>query len=95
MTVPRDDWSIEQKQTGPVVVRFKVPDEEVLVLETRERLPPIQTDQYGLAAYRANDLMQIPIFCRDRSSFSDETMDLFACLGTGGRDDNPNQHSTA
>jgi hypothetical protein len=58
-------------------------DEGVLVLETRERIPPIQADQYGQAAYRANDLLQIPIFGRDRSSFSDEIMDLFACLGAG------------
>ena len=51
-----------------------------LVLETRERLPPIQTDQYGQAAYRANDTMQVPIFCRDGTSFSDEMMEMFACL---------------
>lgn len=52
-------------------------DEGILVLEVRERLPPIQTDQYGQAVYRANDLMQVPIFDRNGSLFSDEIMDLF------------------
>lgn len=61
-------------------------DEGVLILEAHERLPPIQTDQYGQAAYRANDLMQIPIFGRDGTSFSEEIMDLLACLSAYGQE---------
>lgn len=61
-------------------------DQGVLILEARERLPPIQTDQYGQAAYRGNDTMQVPIFGPDRSSFSEEIMDLFANLSATGED---------
>jgi len=67
-------------------------DEGVLVLETHEQLPPIQKDQYGHASYRANDTMQIPIFGRDGTSFSEEIMDLLACLSTRGDD---NRQGTA
>jgi hypothetical protein len=62
-------------------------DEGVLILETHERLPPIQTDQYGQAAYRANETMQVPIFGRDGASFSEEIMDLFSGLSPRGADD--------
>jgi len=61
-------------------------DQGVLILETRERLPPIQTNQYGQAAYRGNDTIQVPIFGPDRSLFSDEIMDLFANLVAPGKD---------
>ena len=56
-------------------------DEGTLVLEARDGIPPIQTDQYGHAAYRANEVVQIPIFAADREQPSDELMDLLACLG--------------
>lgn len=59
-------------------------DQGVMILEARERLPPIQTDQYGQAAFRANDTIQVRIFGPDPSSFSEEMMDLFASLNTGG-----------
>lgn len=55
-------------------------DQGVLILEARERLPPIQKDQYGQAAYRGNDTMQVQIFGPDQSSFSEEIMDLFVSL---------------
>ena len=55
-------------------------DEGTIVLERRDRLPPIQTDQYGQASHRAQDIVQIPIFGADRDHFSDELLDLFACL---------------
>jgi hypothetical protein len=58
-------------------------DERLLILEIQERLPPIRTDQYGQATYRSNELLQIPIFGNDDTCFSEEIMDLFACLGTG------------
>ena len=57
-------------------------DEGTLVLETRERLPPIQTDQYGQAAYRSNELLNIPVFGRTRDEISEDLMDLLACLGS-------------
>lgn len=64
-------------------------DEGVLILETQERLPPIQADQYGQAAYRAKEMMQVPIFGRDGASFSEEIMDLFSCLSPRCTDDRP------
>lgn len=60
-------------------------DDGFLVLETRELLPPIQRDQYGQAAYRGNDLTQIPIFGPDGASFSEEMMDLFTALSAGAQ----------
>ena len=65
-------------------------EDGILILETREQLPPIQTDQYGQAAYRANETMQVPIFGRDGTSFSDEMMDLFACLSARDQTNEPN-----
>jgi hypothetical protein len=64
-----------------------LPDEGTVVLERRAGTPPIQTDQYGQASHRANEVVQIPIFGADRDHFSDELMDLFASLsaGTQGR----------
>jgi hypothetical protein len=61
-------------------------DEGTLILEAREHLPPIQTDQYGQASYRANDLMQVPIYDGDnRDRFSAEVLDVFASLNMAGR----------
>ncbi len=57
-----------------------LPDQDLLVLEHRETTPPIQTDQYGQASFRGNDIVQIPIHDRDGDSFSEEMMDLFSCL---------------
>ena len=37
-------------------------DEGRLVLETHESTPPIQADQYGQAAYRANDHIEVALF---------------------------------
>jgi hypothetical protein len=55
-------------------------DEGTIVLERCDSLPPIQTDQYGQASHRAQDIVQIPIFGTDRNHFSDELLDLFSCL---------------
>ena len=55
-------------------------DEGAVVLERRGGLPPIQPDQYGHASHRGNEVVQIPIFGADRDHFSDELLDLFACL---------------
>lgn len=55
-------------------------DEGAVVLERRGGLPPIQPDQYGYASHRGNEVVQIPIFGADRDHFSDELLDLFACL---------------
>ncbi|MEA3275929.1 MAG: hypothetical protein U9Q81_11675 [Pseudomonadota bacterium] len=55
-------------------------DEGTLVLETREQVPPIQIDQYGQPVFRANEVVQIPIFGADPDQFSDELMDVLACL---------------
>mgnify|MGYP001278157918 CR=1 FL=1 len=62
-------------------------DEGILVLERRGGLPPIQTDQYGYASHRGTEVMQIPIFGADRDHFSEDLLDLFACLSacTQGR----------
>ena len=55
-------------------------DGGILVLASSEPLPPIQVDQYGQATSRFNELLQIPIFGDDESSYSDEIMDLLAGL---------------
>jgi len=55
-------------------------DEGILVLERRGGLPAIQTDQYGHASYRGNEVVQIPIFGADRDHLSEEVLDVFACL---------------
>ena len=59
-------------------------EEGVLVLEIRDGTPPIQADQYGHAAYRANEIFQIPIFGENREQLSDDLLDLLTCLD-GGR----------
>ena len=61
-------------------------DQGALVLEAREPLPPIQGDQYGRAVYRSNELLQIPIFGSDKTSLSDEIMDLLATLNDRDQD---------
>ncbi len=60
-------------------------EEGVLVLERRGGLPPIQTDQYGQACYRGNEVVQVPIYGTNREGFSEEMMDLFACLAACGQ----------
>jgi hypothetical protein len=58
-------------------------DEGSLVLESREEIPPIQTDQYGHPNFRANEVIQVPIFGTDRQRLSDELLDLLFQLDTG------------
>ena len=55
-------------------------DEGTLVLEARGGTPPIQTDLYGQAAYRANEVMLIPIFGEDRENISDDLLELLVHL---------------
>jgi uncharacterized protein (UPF0218 family) len=55
-------------------------DEDILVLETLERVPPIQTDQYGQPAYRGNEVVHIPIYGHDPEQFSDDLLEVLACL---------------
>jgi hypothetical protein len=57
-------------------------DDGALVLETRGGLPPIQTDQYGQALYRRNDITQVPIFGTDRDGMSEELTELLEQLDT-------------
>ncbi len=57
-------------------------DDGTLVLETRGGLPPIQTDQYGQALYRSNDITQVPIFGGDRDGMSAELTELLEQLDT-------------
>ena len=47
-----------------------------LVLETRDGPPPIQTDQYGQAAFRANEHIEVPLFGADE----DLSVDLLHLL---------------
>lgn len=54
-------------------------EDESLVLEVRELLPPIQTDQYGQAAYRAPEVIQVPIFA-GHDELSEDLRDLLARL---------------
>ena len=68
-----------------------LPEDGVLILETREELPPIQIDQYGQPANRSNDLQPVPIFGADKTSFSDEIMDLFASVSDGKQSPAPDQ----
>jgi hypothetical protein len=57
-------------------------DDCALVLETRGGLPPIQTDQYGQALYRRNDITQVPIFGTDHEGMSEELTELLEQLDT-------------
>ena len=65
-------------------------DEGTLVMEIREPTPPIQADQYGQAAFRSNEIVQIPIFGRDRDEISENFIDLLACLNAYGDDNSDN-----
>jgi hypothetical protein len=55
-------------------------DEGTLVLETRGGIPPIQTDQYGQALYRRNDVTQVPIFGGNRVGMSEDLTELLEQL---------------
>jgi len=46
-----------------------------LVLEAREAVPPIQADQYGQAAHRANEHIELALFDA-AGDFSEELMHL-------------------
>jgi hypothetical protein len=54
-------------------------EDGTLVLEVRELLPPIQTDQYGQALYRGPEVIQVPIFA-GQDDLSDDLKDLLARL---------------
>ena len=64
-----------------------LPDQDLMVLEHQEAIPPIQTDQYGQASFRGNEVIHIPIYGRDRDNFSEEMMDLLTCLSTRSEPD--------
>ncbi len=51
-----------------------------MVLEARETTPPIQTDQYGQATYRANDHIEVAFF-DSAGEFSEELTHLLDGLG--------------
>jgi hypothetical protein len=55
-------------------------EEHTLVLEVRDGAPPIHTDQYGRPNFRANELIQLPIFRADPEQLSDELLDLLSRL---------------
>jgi hypothetical protein len=50
-----------------------LPQEARLVLELHEEMPPVQLDQYGQAAYRANEILELPLFDAD-GGFSEDLM---------------------
>jgi len=64
----------------PCLVLDLLIDEALLILEVRESVPPIQTDQFGQANYRGNELLQVAVLNSDRSGFSEDILDLFASL---------------
>lgn len=55
-------------------------DQGALVLELREALPPIQTDQYGQAVARGAEVIEIPLFGQHRDEPSEELLELLAAL---------------
>jgi hypothetical protein len=55
-------------------------DPGVLVLELREVLPPIQTDQYGQAVARGAELVEVPLFGSNGEELSEELLDLLTTL---------------
>ena len=55
-------------------------DAGVLVLELREALPPIQTDQYGQAVARGAELVEVPLFSGKGEELSEELLDLLTTL---------------
>jgi len=50
-----------------------LPQEARLVLEMQEETPPVQIDQYGQAAYRGNEIVELPLF-DDAGGFSEDLM---------------------
>jgi len=60
-----------------------------LVLEARDALPPIQPDQYGQAAYRSFDHVEVPLFDGD-GGYSDDLLHLLESVGGTG----PSRHGT-
>ncbi len=54
-------------------------DQGHLVLEAFDQLPPIQTDQFGQAVFRANEHIEVPIHGA-QGDFSDELMHLLDSL---------------
>ncbi len=52
-----------------------------LVLEALDAVPPIQTDQFGQAVFRANEHIEVPIQ-GPQSEFSEELMHLLEGLET-------------
>ncbi|MBK5939994.1 hypothetical protein [Halochromatium roseum] len=53
-----------------------------LVLEAFDAVPPIQTDQFGQAVFRANEHIEVPIQ-GSQGEFSEELMHLLDGLETG------------
>jgi len=54
-------------------------DQGRIILEAREPLPPIQIDQYGQAAYRANEHIDIGLY-GDDGALSDDLLHLLEGL---------------
>ncbi|MFP4278665.1 MAG: hypothetical protein ACLFQI_01540 [Halochromatium sp.] len=54
-------------------------DQGHLVLEAFDQLPPIQTDQFGQAVFRANEHIEVPIHGA-QGDFSDELVHLLDSL---------------
>jgi hypothetical protein len=42
-----------------------------MILEARDSLPPIQMDQYGQAAYRANEHIEVNLYAADNALSED------------------------
>lgn len=57
-------------------------DEAKLVIETRESEAPIQSDQYGMASFRAHSFEQIDLLSEDGSALSDDLLGLLESLAT-------------
>lgn len=56
-------------------------DQGHLVLEALDAVPPIQTDQFGQAVFRANEHIEVPIQ-GPQGDFSEELMHLLDSLET-------------
>ncbi len=56
-------------------------DQGHLVLEAFDAVPPIQTDQFGQAVFRANEHIEVPIQ-GPQGEFSEELMHLLDGLDT-------------
>jgi len=55
-------------------------DEAALVLRCDERLPPIQTDQFGQALRRASETCHVPVFGDDQENLSEDMLELLTQL---------------